>query len=127
MPGVRVDGNDPVAVHGELSAAVDRARQGGGPTLVECVTFRFNGHYFGDPMAYIPKDELAHAVAADPVPRYRRWLAEHAILDEAGLAAIEEAAARTVEEALAVVLESPPPELDEVDRDLYESVAGVPR
>jgi pyruvate dehydrogenase E1 component alpha subunit len=127
MPGVRVDGNDPVAVHGELTAAVDRARQGGGPTLVECVTFRFNGHYFGDPMAYIPKDELARAVAADPVPRYRSWLAEHAILDEPGLAAIEDAAARTVEEALAAVLESPPPTADEVDRDLYESTVGVPR
>ena len=127
MPGVRVDGNDPVAVHRELSAAVDRARGGGGPSLVECVTFRFNGHYFGDPMAYIPAEELAAAVAADPVPRYRTWLAEHAILDEAALAAIEAGAVRQVDDALASVLASPPPTLDEIDIDVYASAVGVPQ
>src|SRR5579864_6121898 len=80
MPGVRVDGNDPVAVHGELSAAVDRARRGGGPTLVECVTFRFNGHYFGDPMAYIPPEQLQRAIAADPVPHFRARLIADGVL-----------------------------------------------
>ena len=127
MPGVRVDGNDPVAVHRELSAAVERARSGGGPTLVECVTFRFNGHYFGDPMAYIPPEELAAAIAADPVPRYRSWLAEHAILDEAALAGIEAGAVRQVDDALATVLASPPPTIDEVDTDVYASAVGVPQ
>src|ERR1019366_2963618 len=51
MPGVRVDGNDPLAVLAALGEAVARARNGAGPTLLECVTFRFRGHYFGDPMA----------------------------------------------------------------------------
>ena len=127
MPGVRVDGNDPVAVHRELSAAVERARSGGGPTLVECVTFRFNGHYFGDPMAYIPPEELAAAIAADPVPRYRSWLTEHAILDEAALTGIEAGAVRQVDDALATVLASPPPTIDEVDTDVYASAVGVPQ
>ncbi len=127
MPGVRVDGNDPVAVHRELSAAVERARSGGGPTLVECVTFRFNGHYFGDPMAYIPAEELAAAIAADPVPRYRSWLTEHAILDEAALTEIEAGAVRQVDDALATVLASPPPTVDEVDTDVYASAVGVPQ
>jgi len=127
MPGVRVDGNDPVAVHRELSAAVERARSGGGPTLVECVTFRFNGHYFGDPMAYIPPEELAAAIAADPVPRYRSWLTEHAILDEDALAGIEAGAVRQVDDALATVLASPPPTIDEVDTDVYASAVGVPQ
>src|SRR6201996_2329582 len=48
MPGVRVDGNDPLAVKSVLDEALRRARSGGGPTFIECVTFRFRGHYFGD-------------------------------------------------------------------------------
>ena len=60
MPGVRVDGNDPLAVASPLSTRRwHRARSGGGPTFIECVTFRFRGHYFGDRMPYIPKDQLA--------------------------------------------------------------------
>ena len=48
--------------------AVERARGGGGPTLLEANTFRFKGHYFGDPGAYIPKEEYAAALARDPMP-----------------------------------------------------------
>ena len=59
MPGVRVDGNDPLAVAAALAEALGRARRGDGPTFIECVTFRFRGHYFGDRMPYIPKEQLA--------------------------------------------------------------------
>jgi len=55
MPGVLVDGNDPLAVKSALDEALQRARTGGGPTFLECVTFRFRGHYFGDRMPYIPR------------------------------------------------------------------------
>jgi pyruvate dehydrogenase E1 component alpha subunit len=128
MPGETVDGNDPVAVHTALSAAVARARDGGGPTLVECVTFRFNGHYFGDPMAYIPPDQLQQAVAADPVPRFRARLIADGTLSEPQAAGIEAEAERAVEDALKQVLASAPPPLDEVDRDIYDAAtAGVPR
>ena len=75
MPGVRVDGNDPLAVAAAMTEAVGRARSGGGPTLLECVTFRFRGHHFGDPMAYIPKEQFEAAEQADPVPRFRSRLA----------------------------------------------------
>jgi acetoin:2,6-dichlorophenolindophenol oxidoreductase subunit alpha len=127
MPGERIDGNDPVAVHTALVTAVDRARDGGGPSLVECVTFRFNGHYFGDPMAYIPKQELEQAIAADPVPRFRAWLSDHGVLDEGSLRSIEEDATRQVEEALQAVLSSPGPSDDEIDKDVYASATGIPR
>ncbi len=76
MPGVRVDGNDPLAVASALDEALGRARSGDGPTFIECVTFRFRGHYFGDRMPYIPKEQLAAAMAADPVPRFRRHLVD---------------------------------------------------
>ena len=68
MPGVRVDGNDPDQLYGSLTQAVDRARSGGGPTLLECVTFRFRGHSYGDDMAYIPQAQMEEAQARDPIP-----------------------------------------------------------
>jgi len=127
MPGERVDGNDPVAVYGALTAAVDRARSGGGPTLLECVTYRFHGHFFGDPMAYIPSEELEQAIAADPVPRFRALLKESSVVSEDDLAAIEADAVTTVERALDEVLASPPPSADEIERDVYADMTGVPQ
>ncbi len=128
MPGVTVDGNDPVAVHAALGDAVARAREGGGPTLVECVTFRFNGHFFGDPMAYIPPEQLQEAIAADPLPRFRARLIGDGVLSEERAAQVEAEAQGAVEDALQDVLKSAPPPLDEVDRDIYDvATTGVPR
>ena len=119
MPGERVDGNDPVALFAAMAGAVDRAREGGGPTLLECLTYRFNGHFFGDPMSYIPKEELERAIAADPVPRYRAWLISSGAASDADLASVEAQAVAEVESALSTVLASPPPGLEELDRDVY--------
>jgi pyruvate dehydrogenase E1 component alpha subunit len=128
MPGVTVDGNDPDAVHAALADAVARARGGGGPTLVECVTFRFNGHFFGDPMAYIPKEQLEQAIANDPVPRYRARLIAEGALTEQRAAEIDADAQREVEAALQDVLASEPPPLEEAGTDIYAAAtAGVPR
>jgi acetoin:2,6-dichlorophenolindophenol oxidoreductase subunit alpha len=128
MPGRTVDGNDPVEVHAALTEAVGRARDGGGPTLVECVTFRFNGHFFGDPMAYIPPEQLQRAIAADPVPRFRARLIADGVLTDERAAEIESEAGGAVEDALQDVLRSDPPALDEVDRDIYDAATtGVPR
>jgi pyruvate dehydrogenase E1 component alpha subunit len=126
IPGVRVDGNDPLAVVGALTEAVERARRGDGPTLLECVTFRFRGHYFGDPMEYIPKEQLAAAEQADPLPRFRARLAEAGICSEDQLEEIEEAARAEVEEAVATVAESPAASSDELDRDLYANSRNCP-
>src|SRR3546814_20469647 len=61
LPGVRVNGNDPEAMYSAFAEAVARARAGEGPTLLECMTFRFFGHYFGDDDSYIPKEQKAAA------------------------------------------------------------------
>jgi acetoin:2,6-dichlorophenolindophenol oxidoreductase subunit alpha len=119
MPGVRVDGNDPLAVKAALDAALQRARDGGGPTFIECVTFRFRGHYFGDRMPYIPKDQLAAAMAADPVPRFRAHLADAGVCGHDELDSIESEAAATVEAALKAVMSADSPSIDELDRDVY--------
>ncbi|WP_083418440.1 MULTISPECIES: thiamine pyrophosphate-dependent dehydrogenase E1 component subunit alpha [unclassified Pseudofrankia] len=126
MPGVRVDGNDPIALVVALTDAVERARSGGGPTLLECVTFRLRGHYFGDPMAYMPEGQLAAASAADPVPRFRARLLEAGNFGELDLDEIERASAAAVEEALATVLAAPATALDELDRDVYADPRNCP-
>lgn len=126
MPGVRVDGNDPLAVQTVLDTALHRARSGGGPTFVECVTFRFRGHYFGDRMPYIPKDQLAEAMAADPVPRFRGQLVDAGICSTEELDRIDADAAAAVEAALRTVLAAESPSIDELDRDVYATPISFP-
>ncbi|WP_163506526.1 thiamine pyrophosphate-dependent dehydrogenase E1 component subunit alpha [Fodinicola acaciae] len=100
MPGRTVDGNDPVAVREAVGEAVALARAGGGPMLVECVTFRLGGYRAGDGPDYIPPEDLAMAMAEDPVPRYERWLRETTGIDPESLARIASAARREVEEVI---------------------------
>ncbi len=131
MPGVRVDGNDPLAVKARARrGAAARARRlewnGGGPTFLECVTFRFRGHYFGDRMPYIPKDQLAAAIAADPVPRFRSHLAEAGIATEDELNRIDTEALATVECALQTVMSADAPSIEELDRDVYAAPIKFP-
>ena len=71
-PGEQVDGNDVLAVHDAARRAVDRARSGGGPTLVEAVTYRMKGHAEHDAQAYVPKEELEEWKQKDPIARYAR-------------------------------------------------------
>jgi acetoin:2,6-dichlorophenolindophenol oxidoreductase subunit alpha len=126
MPGERVDGNDPEAVYRAVVGAAERGRAGGGPTFLECVTFRFEGHYVGDPQPYMPEQDLAAAQSADPIPVYRQKLRDGAVLTEAELAAIEEESSTRVEDALREVLAAPVPEEAEIDSDFLVDLKGVP-
>jgi pyruvate dehydrogenase E1 component alpha subunit len=127
IPGQVVDGNDPDAVFGALAAATERARQGSGPTLLECTTFRLWGHYFGDPMRYIPSDELEAARVGEPVGRYRAALAADGVLDGAGAEALDRSARGAVETAFAAALADDPPGADTAFTDVYADIRGVPR
>jgi len=126
MPGVTVDGNDPLAVAAALDEALARARRGDGPTFLECVTFRFRGHYFGDRMPYIPKEQLAAAMAADPVPRFRTQLIDSGICTDEELSRIDEGALTEVEMALKTVMSADAPSIDELDRDVYATPISYP-
>jgi acetoin:2,6-dichlorophenolindophenol oxidoreductase subunit alpha len=119
MPGLHIDGNDPVAVYGAAKQAIERARAGAGPTLIEAMTFRFNGHLIGDAGEYIPKAEYAMAVKNDPYPRYRSWLIEGRHATVAELDAIDAAVIQEIDEAEAFAMSSSPPEAAEVTRDIY--------
>ncbi|WP_375398838.1 thiamine pyrophosphate-dependent dehydrogenase E1 component subunit alpha [uncultured Sphingomonas sp.] len=119
MPGVRVDGNDVLAMHAAASEAIDRARAGEGPTLIEAMTFRFFGHVFGDDDKYMDEGEKAAAMQADPYPVYRSFLLDNGHADEAELAAIEAGHKDEIDAALQFALDSPFPEAIEVARDVY--------
>lgn len=120
MPGVRVDGNDPEAMYSAFAEAVARARAGEGPTLLECMTFRFFGHNFGDDDSYIPPEQKAAAMEADPVPRFRARLIADRIASEDELAAFEADVESQIDEALEFALSSPWPTADDLRFDVFE-------
>lgn len=119
IPGVTVDGNNPVDTYWAARQAVEHARQGGGPSLVEAMTYRFWGHIFGDNMRYMPEEERQAAMDADPTVRYRQWLLDGGHLVEAELAAIESEVAASITDALEFALASPPPAAEELYTDVY--------
>ncbi len=123
MPGLHVDGNDPIAVYGAASEAISRARNGGGPTLIEAMTFRFNGHLIGDMGEYIPKGEYEAAVAADPYPKYRQWLLNEGHATDEQLKSLEAQLKAEVDDAVQFAFDSPLTDPAELKRDVY---AGEP-
>ena len=115
VPGVRLDGNDVMAVHEAAASAVDRARAGKGPSFLECVTFRWRGHVgpsWDMDVGVKRKDELKDWLPKDPVARARKRLLERGLAEES-LDAIIRAATEEVEDAVTFAQGSPyPPEED---------------
>lgn len=125
MPGITVDGNDPFAMYAAAHEAVNRARDGEGPTLIEAMTFRFYGHVFGDDSHYIPKEEMSEAKANDPLVKYRARLLETGTATEDQLASIEADIAGQIEEAIKYALDSDLPSLDELVSDVYAEAGAA--
>jgi len=119
MPGVTVDGNDPLPMYAAARVAVERARGGGGPTLIEAMTFRFHGHVFGDMDGYMGKGEKDAWIAKDPVPAFRAWLVQQGHAAEAGLAALEAEIETRIDEAVEFALSSAVPDVAELRRDIF--------
>lgn len=109
MPGVTVDGNDVLAVYEATRAAAERARSGGGPTLIEGKTYRQRGHYEGDPMVYRSKAEIDAWKGRDPVGAFRHRLLAEAGLPEDEIIAIEREVQASLDEAVAFAGASPRP------------------
>ncbi len=124
MAGERVDGNDPFAVYAAAHEAVHRARSGGGPTLIEAMTYRFHGHVFGDQDAYMDQDRKAKAIANDPVPRFRTKLITDGIATEDRLAAMEAEIEIDIDAAVDFALSSAFPGLEELARDVFAQESG---
>lgn len=122
MPGVVVDGNDMIAMYEAAKTAVDRAREGGGPTLIEAKTYRIRGHSEGDPALYRSKEEVEYWKGKDPIPRAHQYLLENGIATEAQLAEFRANIMALMDEAVAFAKASPWPEPEEALDDVYTTL-----
>lgn len=119
MPGVTVDGNDVLAVYDAASEAASRARAGHGPTLLECVTYRWKGHSKSDQELYRSKEEVEAWKKKDPIPRFRGRLVDEGVISDEEDKEIEEAARRAIAEAVEFARASPEPAVDTILEGVY--------
>jgi acetoin:2,6-dichlorophenolindophenol oxidoreductase subunit alpha len=106
-------------MYAHAHAAVARARAGEGPTLLECKTFRFMGHVFGDDDKYMREGEKAAAMEKDPLPAFRAKLIATGVASEAELEALQAKIEAEVQDAIDFAFESPFPDLAELRRDVF--------
>jgi TPP-dependent pyruvate/acetoin dehydrogenase alpha subunit len=118
VPGVVVDGSDAAAVYEVVQKAVERARAGHGPTLIEAKVTRLFGHYVGDQQTYRP-DAAAVVTSKDPLPKLQQTLVSAGVLNDALLAEIEADAQRRIEEAVTTVKAAPLLAPEVALQDLY--------
>src|SRR3954447_14008680 len=107
--GIVVDGTDVLAVYREAKRAIEKARSGGGPTLIECLTLRMEGHAVHDDAFYVPKDMFEEWAKRDPLERFRSWLRDNAELTEDEEDEIGASVKRQLNKGLPTPEESPPP------------------
>ena len=115
-----MDGNDVLAVYQAVREAVGRARKKGGPTLIECKTYRWLGHYVGDPStSYRTKEEMEEWKKRDPIKLYRTKLLAMEVCCEKDLEAIDRKVEKEIEEAVEFAQNSPDPNPEEALEDVY--------
>lgn len=119
IPDVTVDGNDVIAVYEAVHEAVARARKGRGPTLIECKTYRWHGHYEGDRQTYKPKVEVEEWQKRDPIPLFRRKIVEMGTITRHGAEQIDREVAEEIENAVKFARESPFPSPEETLQDVF--------
>ena len=123
MPGQIVDGNDFCAVYTAVCSAVERARVGGGPTLIECKTMRMRGHAIHDNQAYVPPALLEAWAQRDPISHLEAHLRARGLLDDAALAALLAQIETELDEAQAFAEASPFPDGADVRDGVYAAAA----
>ena len=120
IPGVSVDGNDPVSVAEVASKAIESAREGRGPTLIVGTTYRFHGHHMGDPgTSYRTKEEVKKWKKQDPIEVFRIQLLQKKILTESEIEEIQTATMQELDKAVKFATESPEPSIEEALKDVY--------
>ncbi|MGD0728341.1 MAG: thiamine pyrophosphate-dependent dehydrogenase E1 component subunit alpha [Spirochaetia bacterium] len=119
IPGVTVDGNDVLAVYEAAREAVERARAGKGPTLLELLTYRITGHSRRDPGLYQPEEEKKQAVANEPIGRFARWLMAQGSADQASLDEIRAGVKAEIEAAVEKAIADPAPAPEDTLEDMF--------
>ena len=122
IPGAVIDGNDVLECYATAREAIERARNGGGPTLIEAVTFRHFGHAGHDPAEYVKPDEREAWLSKDPIPRFEEFLGTRGLLDEAARQAI----AARVEEKIRAAIDWAQTQADPVVADLMTDLFASP-
>jgi pyruvate dehydrogenase E1 component alpha subunit len=119
FPGVSIDGNDILSVHETTRQAVERARRGEGPTLIECKTVRWERHSAISAGKYASREEMKRWQKTDPIPRFRALLSDREGVPSAELDSIDTAVKRQVDEAVEFALASPPAAASEIEQDIF--------
>ena len=120
IPSVRVDGNDVFAVYTIARQAVDRARAGGGPTFIECLTYRIGPHSSSDdPTRYRDDAEAESWRKKDPLVRFGTWLAANGVLSESDQTRLDDDLDREIRDVIAIEEKVPPPPLRSMIQDVY--------
>ncbi|WP_078428282.1 thiamine pyrophosphate-dependent dehydrogenase E1 component subunit alpha [Alkalihalobacterium alkalinitrilicum] len=119
MPGEIVDGYNPIECAEIVEKAIQRARNGGGPTLIEVKTYRLHGHYEGDPMNYRTKEEYEHWARRDPVITFRQELLGANVINEDELDQFEKDMNEWLDEAVHFALDSPYPDEEDARKFVY--------
>ncbi len=123
--GVVVDGTDVLAVYREARRAIEKARAGGGPTLIECMTLRMEGHAVHDDAFYVPKDLFEQWAKRDPIERFRIWLKEHAELSDGEEDEIAAEIKKVLSDAIKRADESPLPDPSTLTEGVYASAEDL--
>jgi len=119
FPGVVVDGSDVLACYAAMKTAHERARAGGGPTLIECKTYRWHGHSEHDKAFYRTKEELAMWKIRDPLPTFTSYLTHMSVLTPEKEQEIDERIKNVLDDAVRFAEDSPDPAPEEAVTDLY--------
>jgi pyruvate dehydrogenase E1 component alpha subunit len=119
MKAIHVDGNDTEAMYAAAVEAVEHARSGKGPVLLEAMCYRMMGHFFGADFSYMPPDHLAEMAAEDPLPKLRKLMLDHQFSEEEldGMVATLD---KEIEDAMTFAFESPFPSAAELTVDVFE-------
>ena len=117
--GVVVDGTDVLAVYREAKRAIEKARSGGGPTLIESMTLRMEGHAVHDDASYVPKEMFEEWAKRDPIERYRDWLRSNAEFTDSEEDEISADVKRLLNEAIRLADESPLPDVSTLTQGVY--------
>jgi TPP-dependent pyruvate/acetoin dehydrogenase alpha subunit len=125
--GIVVDGTDVLAVYREAKRAIEKAREGGGPTLIECLTLRMEGHAVHDDAFYVPREMFEEWAKRDPIERYRSWLRENAGLSDDEEEGIGADVKRLLNESMRRAEESPLPDPGEELDAVYASPEELDR
>ena len=119
IPGVYVDGEDVIAVYEVAKEAVERAKRGEGPSLIEVKVYRFRGHFEGDPQLYRPKEDLEEAKVKDPIKKLEKQLIDREIIKEEELKKMQDEIEMEIEETIEFARQSPYPEPQEALENVF--------